>query len=874
MPPSEPVSGRTPVTLAPDPSALDTADTAGEGNGDPYGFGAALTAALFRRAGSGPDELRALAPRSVRLPFDPSRARYLDTIVHPKIHGEAADGGLDAAEQAALKKFGFVVSERLSNDSFGEAFLEIYGRDQPVFVSADAVLHAWHRSFDTSLAETEGTMLAPRLLGVLTAMQDAIALVGADLGPDAELSPSLDDADVLLSVACALLDGGSPTSHRGQDARVAGLLKAVAAEQTMHVLLFGRGRLEDFSQYKPRGHYTQSPELGRYFRAAMWLGRMDLRVAGPGGSPRELGAALVLRELLQRSGQQASLARIADVAGAYVGPTDSMTFDDLDMLASLSNAKRLGDVDSASLAALEDRIHDTSLAAQLIQSHPYESDPLAGGRRELPRSFTVLGQRFTVDSWATSELVHDRVLVDGRPVARELPSGLDVAFTALRSDAAADILAARIEATDGQAGRDGLPIAAQLLAVRDALDERAPALLEATVYGQWQLALRALSKAPPAGAFTVARTPAWRRRVLQGQLASWAELRHDTVRYVKQSFTTDVSCEYPAGYVEPNVAFWQALGNAAKSMATMFSELSTGASTSEAAMFGRDAEFYSRFARTVLRLEGVARAQRSETPLSTAQTSFLKDLMYETHGRGGYGRSVAVLSGWYPDLFLAGRTDAKLGDALVADVHSSGLGNLLVATGAADRLVAVVDNGSDLMAYTGPVFSYYEWAARERLTDQEWRARLHAGEQPAREEWTQGWLVTGDREPRHTVPPPRASAVDAPPPDFASVKIDVGDMVDADVQSGEKGNILRVLKKSQGRIRLCVELAFKVNPAVKGRVSAGWSIVDGRVTEAHLVSNNTGVDAVGKCVLSSVRGMRFFEDTTATVAEFAWVVSQ
>ena len=47
------------------------------------------------------------------------------------------------------------------------------------------------------------------------------------------------------------------------------------------------------------------------------------------------------------------------------------------------------------------------------------------------------------------------------------------------------------------------------------------------------------------------RTEAWQRKQLQTQLASWAELRHDTVLYAKQSYTAGVKCEYPTGYVEP-----------------------------------------------------------------------------------------------------------------------------------------------------------------------------------------------------------------------------------------------------------------------------------------------------------------------------------
>lgn len=38
----------------------------------------------------------------------------------------------------------------------------------------------------------------------------------------------------------------------------------------------GPGCAYDFSQFKPRGHYTETPELEQYFRAMIWLGRTDI----------------------------------------------------------------------------------------------------------------------------------------------------------------------------------------------------------------------------------------------------------------------------------------------------------------------------------------------------------------------------------------------------------------------------------------------------------------------------------------------------------------------------------------------------------------------------------------------------------------------
>jgi hypothetical protein len=37
---------------------------------------------------------------------------------------------------------------------------------------------------------------------------------------------------------------------------------------------------EDYSQYVPRGHYTRSETLERYFKAMMWYGRLSMLLKG------------------------------------------------------------------------------------------------------------------------------------------------------------------------------------------------------------------------------------------------------------------------------------------------------------------------------------------------------------------------------------------------------------------------------------------------------------------------------------------------------------------------------------------------------------------------------------------------------------------
>jgi len=267
-------------------------------------------------------------------------------------------------------------------------------------------------------------------------------------------------------------------------------------------------------------------------------------------------------------------------------------------------------------------------------------------------------------------------------------------------------------------------------------------------------------------------------RTLNTQLASWTELRHDTVLYAKQSYTPALLCSYPFGFVEPRPEFWQnmqALADLAASAisslplsgpvtvmtrsntfpypAPITCDLSTAKSNQVAAL--------ENFSAQVATLQGISAEELAQQPLSAAETNFLKSII-EYSGTCGLG-----WSGWYPGLFyqnvfwlgasqqyqqfqdLQGCT---MLDALVTDVHTDapdpagscdpgaviheGVGNVHL-------LLIAVDNGPDQIVYAGPVFSHYEFEepSGTRLTDDQWQTMLGNGQKPPSPEWTQAYLV-------------------------------------------------------------------------------------------------------------------------------------
>jgi hypothetical protein len=240
----------------------------------------------------------------------------------------------------------------------------------------------------------------------------------------------------------------------------------------------------DFSQFKARGHYEKSEALKKYFQGMMWCGRVDLRIAGTPeeASPRELGAAIVLHNLLQQSGKFEQWQQFDKLIQTFVGRTDSMTFAQLGNLLEQVKIKSPADIkDLSTLKQLQADILASKLGLQNIRSDAYIS-PLGPEKIQLPRSFTVLGQKFVLDSWVTSKVVFDEIFWDGEKVQRRVPTSLDIAFAAFGNNQVVPDLVARMTNTKGRKFRDGLNYQHNLATVRKVVDRQNQAVWEENIY--------------------------------------------------------------------------------------------------------------------------------------------------------------------------------------------------------------------------------------------------------------------------------------------------------------------------------------------------------------------------------------------------------
>lgn len=662
-------------------------------------------------------------PFAQTLPYDPAQAEHLARIQGTKL-------ALDNDELAKLSRNGFVISDKKRFPTFVYGYETIYALDLPLYVSADSILYALHRSYDAILEAVELAALVPELQQMLVEMRGRLASgAGAELGDEARA-----DADLFTAVALSLLTGETVAPVAGADAaQIAELVAGAQAHQGIaSVALFGSGRIMDFSQFKPRGHYTGSEVLQRYFRSMMWLGRVDMRIVEtqPDGSQvlqrRQLEGAYVLRALVEDATLE-RFRRIDNTIQAFVGESDYMTLPELDGLLA-----DLGLESAAGLAGLPDEkilgvVVEKGYGTQRISSHIMIGG-LGKRTMPLPSSFAFLGQRYVVDSHVFSNVVFDRV--QGGTVQRMMPSPLDVGFAALGNDLAGQLLAPELSK---------FRYAPDLHMMRVLVDAHPSEFWAKNLYNGWLGALRELSPAKALGGEgelpAVAKTEAWGRRLLNTQLASWAELRHNTLLYAKQSYTSGATCEFPDAYVDPYPAFYTRIAELADLGASVVGALDLSSSdlpSLDQFLAQRIPAYFARLGQIARLLAEMAENQRAGLPLSQEHLDFINQAVRLGRSCGG---EIVGATGWYADLFFDTLEGVKQ-DPTIADVHTqptdeagNPVGRVLhVATGLPRLMVVTADPCGTPRAFVGLASSYFEKVTEnfERMTDEEWAKSIQA----------------------------------------------------------------------------------------------------------------------------------------------------
>ncbi len=508
---------------------------------------------------------------------------------------------------------------------------------------------------------------------------------------------------------------------------------------------------EDYSQYIPRGHYTRSEKLKNYFRAFMWYGRMSMLLKGSDAIPpgttdpysevglisaedariQTMAACLISSEFSGNQELMDKWDRIYSVTAFYVGLSDDLgPYEYIDALnhvfgetfnQSDLNEETVGGVKAKLAEHRSPEIYGGTGACVILPPFtPEQADQCL----ENTKGFRMMGQRFIPDSYMFTNLVGtytDLYQGDGEPFTliidgagrqvRGFPRGLDV-MALLGSDRSREIL-------DGLDDSNYKEYDRQYDELKGEFDSFDYADWNRNLYWSWLFALKPLLNDHGAGYPTFMQTSAWQDKELTTALASWTELRHDTILYAKQSYTAMTTSmpleeEKPVvGYVEPVPEFYNRL----LALTRM-----TNRGLGEMGVLDGSAKYrLERLEEILKRLVEISSKELENEELTEADYDFIKN----------FGDNL--------DGVIANVEDKAKKTTIVADVHTDGNTKQVLEEGVGyvDLIVVAykLPDGRILLG-AGPVMSYYEFKQpmSERLTDEAWREML-AASPPEKPEW-------------------------------------------------------------------------------------------------------------------------------------------
>ena len=643
------------------------------------------------------------------------------------------------ARSALLAQNGFVVAPAEWLEFF-QVYENTRYEEIPVFVTTDSVYHVYHLLFDKMLRDLEREYFASDI-EVLTAacLQSAQALHAELQGT--ELEDVARRVVAYFAVAETLINPGAVTPPEVADL-VDGELALIEAHAGMGPSpIFSQDcpeacdpcdtdpppecldqpcMCEDYSQYVPRGHYTRSEQLQRYFRAMMWYGRINMRLQRPDETRMALLITYILRNVVV-DGQPGTdvWARVYDPTVFIVGKADDLGFHEYGALWDTVFGP------DAPVSAIADEVKFAIFVEAARQLPPPQINSMwvyiFEDKEQVTQGFRFMGQRFVLDAYIFDELTWREVGEFNNE--RWLPKGLDV-MAALGSEEAYSIL-------DAMGETAYLHYPEQMTKLRGEISALQLDSWTQNLYWAWLYAFGPLlePKGPQHPAFM--QTQAWTHKDLHAALGSWTELKHDTILYAKQSMAEmggGPPPEPPHGWVEPNPAAYARL--LALTRMTRDGLESRGLLTENT-----DANLM-RLDNLLTFLLDVSQRELAGEPLTNDDYERIKY----------YGGELEAMTLAAADQEGEGRPFFEQDDQapVVADVATDPRGSVLEeGTGYIFEIyVAVPDGVGGLHIAKGGVFSYYEfpWPMSDRLTDEKWREMLAAGEAPAQPEWTASFV--------------------------------------------------------------------------------------------------------------------------------------
>ena len=650
--------------------------------------------------------------------FTPSLEDYTVAKDFSNVENFSDFGDFTERQKEMLLKNGFVITKpknlednEYMEDPWNYEFDQIHQvyedneyKELASFVTTDSVTHIFHIFYDGFLRNLEKDELYPKSIDLnKKLLEENINLLSEIKN---ERLKEIQNRNIAFIATGLKLLGIEPENLPEEAKKIyEEEIKNASSEEIASSAISGRD--VDFSQLKPRGHYTRSEELKKYFSGTMYFGQVGLFIENE-GKPDEDS---ILQGLLLTY----SIYKNPEILKTWedlVEPIDFMV-ESADDLSIREYARTLYGVygKDFDINKLDDN-KNLKTAYEVLKSYP---DPQVAGF--MGKSFRYMPQRAVMDSVLMQNVVD--IASQNHPSDRPIYSGLDL-MAAFGNEKAREIL-------------DNDSYNSHWDKYEERTDENISSVKkmedldwQKNMYRGWLWMLKSYDQKFGEGYPMFMRNEAWERKDLVSALGSFAELKHDTVLYGKAVMAEmggGGEMEIPKSYVEPNVELYEKLN-----WLLEFTKINL---KNRNMLSEKYEEKINNFQAMVLKLRDISIKELQNEELTEEEIS---DLYFI----GGEMEMLMVdfvessdeyeISGWYEIQNATDRRMPVVVDLMRVVENSVGLpeGEIShIGTGKPMEIFVIYPYQDKLYMGRGAIFSYYEFLNKERLTDEDWQKMVY-----------------------------------------------------------------------------------------------------------------------------------------------------
>ncbi len=704
---------------------------------------------------------------------------------------EARKSGLSETDISMLEKNRILISNR----AYKQIFSAYLSGDQPLFITSDSLLNAYHVLYEESVFRLENKM-ASRLPEILRFMLKNLEDTDDHLEGKPDLAARAKKRAMLVTgIAMKLMD----PSFRFDDDKLNTILaketkKIVAAKGVEMPQWLGEPDTSfmalDYSRYEPRGFYRRTEKLKQYFRAVSWLQSIPFHI----DRDEELLSILMLGNSVggnrfDNYAMQQDFELFFQVYRSFIG-----SGDDWDLMSAARNRLYLN-LNGDDLQQRRERL--------LKKAERQKKKALINDQIRLPPQDVnkIAGPEFRIiTAYHTPSAILFQKTTDRRRFSRDYPDGLAV-------PAALGSTFARRKLVDS--GRHDF---------LKTIDSCRIYFRGKSLYLKYLNALKALVDDPEPDAPDFIKNKGWQAKTCNTVLAGWSQLRHTWALQAKQTVYYSCMTLVPEGFVEPEPEFFARMADLAEATKRLLKQTGvfepdythivrslekykaiikgveneeeqgedisrlpredmnelilpflimegspSKAKKGSAADFKkkvddidaivRDIEegrinqnlermlkacdfdleaLWNLFEKVSRRLEAIAHKQLRGVDLNRSEIDFIKD----------YGSAIAGIMLYGGNSYRTPKDDAPR----VVDVYANPerRGYLHAGIARPRKLFVLYPWHGRPILCRGAIMPYYEFVAATRLTDASWKKRLDSGNRPEVPQWVSSVVSGGD----------------------------------------------------------------------------------------------------------------------------------